>query len=106
MDYFQAVQEGKTRVQHAIKLLQEVAGPSYPVLFIKTGRTDWTPVSEENLYSIIDGKNNTAAVVICDSDGNTKAMSTWLSREDAAKPASLLQSRGIDMFRGDVKLPI
>ena len=106
MDYFQAVQEGKTRVQHAIKLLQEVAGPSYPVLFIKTGRTDWTPVSEENLYSIIDRKNSTAAVVICDSDGNTKAMSTWLSREDAAKSASLLQSRGIDMFRGDVKLPI
>jgi len=106
LDYFQAVQEGKTRVQRAIKLLQEVAGPSYPVLFIKTGRTDWTPVSEENLYSIIDGKNNTAAVVICDSDGNTKAMSTWLSREDAAKSASLLQSRGIDMFRGDVKLPI
>ena len=83
-----------------------MAGLSYPVLFIKTGRTDWTPVSEENLYSIIDGKNNTAAVVICDSDGNTKAMSTWLSREDAAKSASLLQSRGIDMFRGDVKLPI
>ena len=106
MDYFHAVQEGRTIVQRAIKLLQDVAGPSYPVLFIKTGRTDWTPVSEENLYSIIDGKNNTAAVVICDSDGNTKAMSTWLSREDAAKSASLLQSRGIDMFRGDVKLPI
>ena len=106
MDYFQAVQEGRTIVQRAIKLLQEVAGPSYPVLFMKTGRTDWTPVGEENLYSIIDGKNNTAAVVICDSDGNTKAMSTWLSREDAAKSASLLQSRGIDRFRGDVKLPI
>jgi len=83
-----------------------VAGPSYPVLFMKTGRTEWSPVGEENLYSMIDGKNNTAAVVICDSDGNTKAMSGWLSREDAAKSASILQSRGIDMFKGDVKLPI
>ena len=106
MDYFQAVQEGRTIVQRAIKLLQEVAGPSYPVLFMKTGRTEWSPVGEENLYSMIDGKNNTAAVVICDSDGNTKAMSGWLSREDAAKSASILQSRGIDMFKGDVKLPI
>jgi hypothetical protein len=106
LDYFHAVQEGRTRAQRAIKLLQEVAGPSYPVLFMKTGRTDWSPVGEENLYSIIDGKNNTAAVVICDSDGNTKAMSGWLSREDATKSASILQSRGIDRFRGDVKLPI
>jgi len=44
--------------------------------------------------------------VICDSDGNTKAMSSWLSREDAAKSASILQSRGIERFKGDVKLPI
>lgn len=106
MDYFQAVQEGRKIAQRAIKLLEEVAGPSYPVLFMKTGRTEWSPVGEENLYSMIDGKNNTAAVVICDSDGNTKAMSGWLSREDAAKSASILQSRGIDMFKGDVKLPI
>jgi len=106
LDYFQAVQEGRKIAQRAIKLLEEVAGPSYPVLFMKTGRTEWSPVGEENLYSMIDGKNNTAAVVICDSDGNTKAMSGWLSREDAAKSASILQSRGIDMFKGDVKLPI
>ncbi|TLX98562.1 MAG: hypothetical protein E6K96_00220 [Thaumarchaeota archaeon] len=106
MDYFQAVQEGRTIVQRAIKLLQEVAGPSYPVLFMKTGRTDWSPVGEENLYSVIDGKNDTAAVVICDSDGNTKAMSTWLSKGDAAKSATILESRGIVRFRGEVKLPI
>ena len=106
MDYFQAVQEGRTRAQRAIQLLQEVAGPSYAVLFMKMGRTDWSPVGEENLYSIINGKNDTAAVVICDSDGNTKAMSSWLSRGDAAKSASTLQSRGIERFRGEVKLPI
>jgi len=106
LDYFHAVQEGSKIAQRAIKLLEEVAGPCYRVLFMKTGRTEWSPVGEENLYSMIDGKNNTAAVVICDSDGNTKAMSGWLSREDAAKSASILQSRGIDMFKGDVKLPI
>ena len=106
MDYFAAVQEGRKRVQKALSLLEEVAGPSHPVLFLKTGRTDWSPVGEENLYSMIDGKVGTAAVVICDSDGNTKAMSGWLVREDAAKSASILQSRGLGRFLGEVKLPI
>ncbi len=106
MDYFKAVQEGKRRVQSALSLLEEAAGPSHAVLFMKTGRTDWSPVGEENLYSTIDGKDGTAAVVICDSDGNTKAMSGWLLMEDAAKSASILQSRGLSHFLGEVKLPI
>ena len=89
-----------------MKLLQEAAGPSYPVLFMKTGMADWNPVGDENLYSIVAGKNDTAAVVICDSDGNTKAMSTWMGKEVAAESASLLQSKGIERFKGDVKLPI
>ncbi len=86
--------------------MQESAGPSYPVLFIKTGMPDWNPVGDENLYSIVNGKNDTAAVVICDSDGNTKAMSRWLGKEVVAESASLLRSKGIERFEGDVKLPI
>jgi len=86
--------------------LQEVAGPSYPVLFLKTGTSGWNPVGEENLYSTVAGKEGTAAVVICDSDGNTKAMSSWMGKGDAAKSASLLKSKGIELFRGEVKLPV
>ncbi len=67
---------------------------------------DWNPVGEENLYSIVNGKNDTAAVVICDSDGNTKAMSRWLGREVVAQSASQLQAKGIERYNGDVKLPI
>jgi len=106
LDYFKAVQEGRARVERSMKILQEAAGPSYPVLFMKTGLADWNPVGDENLYSIVSGKNDTAAVVICDSDGNTKAMSTWLRREAAVESASLLQSKGIERFTGEVKLPI
>ncbi len=106
MDYFKAVQEGRRRAQDALILLEKVAGPSHPVLFLKIGKTDWTPVGEENLYSTIDGKDGTTGVVICDSDGNTKAMSGWLSRGDAEKSASVLQSRGLGHFLGEVKLPV
>ncbi len=106
MDYFYAVQEGRARVGRAVELLQSVAGPSYPMLFLKLGRADWTPVGEENLYSILNGKNETAALVVCDSEGNSKAMSPWVSHEEAEREAGSLRSMGLSRFEGEVKLPI
>ena len=44
MDYFAAVQEGRSRVNRAVAMLQGVAGPSYPMLFLKLGNPEWTPV--------------------------------------------------------------
>jgi hypothetical protein len=35
----------------ALEVLQEVAGPCSPVLFLKMGRNDWVPVGEENFLS-------------------------------------------------------
>ncbi len=106
MDYFRAVQEGKIRVQSATELLKGVAGESYPVLFLKTGNADWIPVGGENLYALVNGKNETAAVVLCDIDGNAKAMSAWIGRDAASKSASLLAAKGIKKYEGEVKLPI
>lgn len=106
MDYFNAVQQGRSRVQRAVQLLDEVGVPSSPVLFIKVGKTDWTPVGDENFYSIIEGKDFTAAVVLCDGDGNSKAMSAWLGREAVSKFAPILESRGVGRYAGEVKLPI
>ena len=34
MDYFSAVQQGKTRVRKSVDALTKVAGASYPVLFL------------------------------------------------------------------------
>ncbi len=90
MDYFRAVQEGKARVQNATFLLKGVAGESYPVLFIKMEKVDWTPVGEENLYALVNGK----------------AMSPWIGRDAASKSASLLAAKGIKKYEGEVKLPI
>ena len=87
-------------------MLKGVAGESYPVLFLKTGKADWTPVGEENLYALVNGKNDTAAIVLCDVDGNTKAMSAWIPRDVASKSASLLAGKGVTKYEGEVKLPI
>lgn len=106
MDYFQAVQEGRARVQDAVNLLQEIAGPCYPLLFLKVGSGPWTPVGEEKLYSIVPGKSGTAALVICDAEGNSKAMTAWVPAATAEEHAHSLGSKGLSRFEGEVKLPI
>ncbi len=104
--YFAAVQEGRRRVNRAVALLQEVAGPSYPMLFLKVGLEEWTPVGEETLQKIIPGKDDRAAIVLCDSDGNSKAMTSWMTPSRAAEHSKTLEARGLAVFPGEVKLPI
>lgn len=106
MEYFEAVQEGRRRVTKAVAALQEVAGPSYPLLLLKLGITDWTPVGEEMLHKVIPGKGGTAALVICDDGGNAKAMTAWLHAEKAEALAETLKSKGVPNFPGEVNLPI
>ncbi|MDA4124472.1 MAG: hypothetical protein OK438_03370 [Thaumarchaeota archaeon] len=106
MDYFEAVQEGRVRVQEAINVLQPVVGQCYPMLFLKIGVGDWTPVGTELLYSLVLGKADTAAVVLCDSEGNSKAMSSWIPRAKAEEYTGMLAGKGIPRFEGEVKLPI
>jgi len=100
------VQQGRARVKKALDTLQRAAGPSYPVLFLKMGPGDWTPVGEEELYASVKGKGGTSALVICDSDGNSKAMSGWLPVAEAEKAASELSSKGLSKYEGEVKLPV
>ena len=106
MDYFTAVQEGRRRVGRAVDVLQKVAGPSSPMLFLKMGASQWTPVGEEMLQKTVPGKGGTAALVLCDAEGNAKAMSGWMSEEKAAAHSRVLEVQGIAIFSGDVKLPI
>jgi hypothetical protein len=106
VDYFEAVQEGRRRVNEAIEVLQPIAGPCYPMLFLKIGITDWTPVGKEMLHSLVPGKAGTAAVVICDADGNSKTMSAWVPAAKAEEYSLTLASKQIPRFEGEVKLPI
>jgi len=106
MDYFEAVQEGRLRVKDAIDVLEGVTGPCYPMLFLKIGAESWTPVGTEMFHKVVPGKNSTAALVICDSDGNSKAMSGWFTEDEAAGYSMTLETKGVPEFGGDVKLPI
>ena len=106
MDYFEAVQEGRARTQNAVNLLQDAAGPCYPMLFLKAGSGNWTPVGEEILYAVVPGKEGTAAVVICDAEGNSKAMTTWVQPNVADGYARALASKGLAKYDGEVNLPI
>lgn len=93
-------------MRKAVELLQSVAGVCYPMLFLKIGVEDWTPVGTEMLYSLVPGKNQTTALVICDAEGNSKAMSTWLEEAKAGEYSAKLAGMGIGKFEGEVKLPI
>jgi hypothetical protein len=106
LDYFSAVQAGRARVKRSLETLQSVAGPSYPVLFLKMGTQDWTPVGEEEMFSVVAGKEGKAAVVVCDSEGNAKAMSSWVEKSDAERISVELEVKGLGRFEGEVKLPI
>lgn len=106
MNYFEAVQQGKARVQDAVNFLQQVAGPCYPMLFLKVGSGTWSPVGEEMLYSVVPGKSGAAAVVICDAEGNSKAMTTWIQAALAEEHARSLGAKGLAKFEGEVNLPI
>ena len=106
MDYFDAVKEGRKRASLAVSLLQEVAGPCHPMLFLKLGVPDWTPVGKAMLHTVVPGRNETAAVVVCDREGNAKAMSAFVSEDRAREFGRSLELRGVPVFPGDVKLPI
>jgi hypothetical protein len=106
VDYFEAVQQGRKRVSDAVAILEEVAGPSYPMLFLQIGVSPWTPVGGEMLQKLVPGKGEMSALVICDSKGNAKAMSAWLPTAEALNSSRSLERRGIPEFPGNVRLPV
>ena len=76
------------------------------MLFLKVGLADWTPVGDEQLFSTIKRADGSAALVICDSDGNSKAMSVWTTTNAVGNYETELRSRGLVEFTVEVRLPI
>ncbi len=93
-------------MQEAVNLLQQVGGPCYPLLFLKVGSKSWAPVGEEMLCSLVPGRSGTAAAVICDAEGNSKAMTAWVSTAKAGEYVKALNSKGLATYEGEVKLPV
>lgn len=76
------------------------------MLLLKLGVEQWAPVGEEMMQKVVPGKGETAALVICDADGNSKAMTGWMPRSKADECAKALELKGTPVFPGEVKLPI
>ncbi len=76
------------------------------MLFLKMGAAEWTPVGNESLYAVVPGKQGTAALVLCDMDGNSKVMSDWVASGQAEEYSRSLSAKGLQRFDGEVKLPI
>jgi hypothetical protein len=93
-------------VKDALEVLQEAAGPSNAMLFLKLGVAGWEPVGEEMLFATLEGKSGEAAIVVCDADGNAKAMSAWLNERSEQEALDALSTKGLKKFEGPVKLPI
>jgi len=66
----------------------------------------WTPAGEENVSAIADRKDDTAAIVLCNSDDNAKAISSWVQRKEAERPPAGLASSGLWAHQVEVKLPV
>jgi len=78
---------------------------AYPVLFLKTDTAEWAPVGEEELFTVVEGKDSTAAVVVCDREGNSKAITAWVSPSEAREVGQTLAAKGMSKFEGEVRLP-
>ena len=62
-------------------------------------------MGEEDLFSVVEGKNSTAAVVVCDREGNSKAITAWVSPSEAQAIGQTLAAKGMSKFEGEVRLP-
>lgn len=105
MNYAEAIKTGKERTALAVQLLSDVGGPSFPLLVLKMGLSDFTPVGAENFYAVIK-KDKLEAVVLCDIDGNAKAITGWLNAEKVKEVIYKLEQRGIKKFEGRLKTPV
>jgi hypothetical protein len=104
MNYIDAIKEGRKRVVDSLKLLNQAGSPSYPLLFLKMDTEDFTPVGEENMFSVLEDKNR-RAVVLCDKDGYAKAITSWMSTENAERVIRFLESLGLSNYKGSIKMP-
>ncbi len=104
MRYLDAIKQGKDRVRESMRILNESGSLSYPLLFLKFGKADFEPVGEENLYSVLEDRDK-RAVVICDSEGNAKAITPWMEEEKTNQIVRSLVSLGIERYKGTLKMP-
>jgi len=115
MQYFMALKVGQKRVNDAREYLNRFAnGKAMPALALKDTKTNiWEPVGEENLYAVVNGASGFVVtddggyiLVLCDKNGIAKTIAQGLSDEEKTSIINSLKSDNIQVYGGEVSLPV
>ena len=115
MQYFQALQVGKKRVQASREYLNKLTNNrAMPALALRDTKSDvWEPVGEENLYAIVDESSgfvltDTSGYIVslCDNNGFSKALVQGVTKEQRDQLLLDFEKDGIPQFKGKVILPV
>jgi len=106
VQYFEATQVGKKRIDDAEKLLGKNAGFARPAIFLKTTSKGFEPVGTENLYAVVEINPGTVMIALVDGEGNAKAMSSYIGKIRSQQVIRQIELDGIERYEGKVNLPV
>jgi hypothetical protein len=106
VQYFEATQVGQKRSDDSEKLLSKYAGFARAAMFLKSKAGSFEPVGEENLYAVVEINPGTVMIAFVDSDGNAKALSSYVGKIRSQQIVKRIELEGIKKFEGKVNLPI
>ncbi len=106
MQYFEASQVGQKRSDDAERLLKKYAGFARAAIFLKHKTEGFEPVGEENLYALVEINPGTVMIVFVDSEGNAKAMSSYIGKIRSQQVVKQVEADGIRKYDGKVNLPV
>ena len=105
MKYFEAAREGQKRTEEAEKLLTRFAGYAKPAIFLKKRVHEFEPVGKEDLFSVVEINPGTVMIALVDSEGNAKAISSYIGKIRAQEVIKQIEEAGIRKYDGDLNLP-
>ena len=106
MQYFEATQIGQKRIDEAEQLMTKFTGFARGAIFLKRRIDGFEPVGEENLYSVVEINPGTVMIAFVDSEGNAKALSSYIGKIRSQQVIGRIESAGIPKYEGKINLPI
>lgn len=103
MQYHQAALTGQERARRSQHRLFEYAGFAFLTKTVKQVNDGFEPVGEEELIAIEETGDGNVIVLICDTDGYSKAQTKPMPREQAKKIFAKMLNDGFKEFKGEVK---
>jgi hypothetical protein len=106
VQYFEATQVGQKRSDDAEKLLAKYTGFARAAIFLKSGKGSFEPVGDENYYAVVEINPGTVMIALVDSEGNAKAMSSYVGKIRSHQVIKQIELDGIVKYDGKVNLPV